>query len=148
MVSPEPPQPLRYVLSPLTPATIMPARSKCKRRSVFTGQELAVALKSLCDLKQAMMASAQVDENEADSDSNSEAEERASNQPYLSMEGLLDRLLPMMEAKLNGPQVCHQFLFLFPYSWLIFLTVDSRILRSLVWPPTIWRNSTLCEEIC
>jgi len=126
----------------------MPARSKCKRRSAFTGQELAVALKSLRDLKQAMMASAQVDENEADSDSDSEAEERASNQPYSSMEGLLDRLLPMMEAKVDGSQVCRQFVFLFPYSWLIFSTVDSRISRSPVWPPTIWRNSTLCEEIC
>jgi len=94
-----------------------------------------IALKSLRDLKQAMMASAQVDEDEADFDF--EAEERASNKPYSSVEGILDRLLPMMEAKLNGPQVCRQFLFLFPYSWLIFSTVDSRISRSLVWPPTI-----------
>jgi len=113
----------------------MPARSKCKRRSTLPGKELVIALKSLRDLKQAMMASAQVDEDEADFDF--EAEERASNKPYSSVEGILDRLLPMMEAKLNGPQVCRQFLFLFPYSWLIFSTVDSRISRSLVWPPTI-----------
>ena len=86
----------------------MPALSKCKRRSALPWKELAVAIKSLHDLKQAM-----IDNDEANSDS--EAEESMSNRSDSSMEGILDQLLPMMEIKADGPQVCRQSVFQSPY---------------------------------
>ena len=100
---------------------------------------LAQARESIRHLERVMKRTVAVDEDQADSDS--ETDERASNRPDSSVEELFDQLLTILEARVNVPQVCPRPVLQSPHCWLIFLTAEYRVSRPPVWPR---RNPKLC----